>query len=147
MAAWRCSICLLFLCLTLRELLNHIHVSHAGSPNFQVACMVDGCPRIYRRYHSFYKHVITIHRDTYEAAAGRGDGQEIPAAGTQVVERIDEIATDANPEAVEENNVSMFHSLDMRYFTNYKKLLRSSENINFVSKGHLLCSNPFMIIW
>ena len=64
-APWRCSICLVFLCLNLRALLNHINVSHAGSPNFFINCGIDGCPRNYRRYHSLYKHVVSHHKDRY----------------------------------------------------------------------------------
>ncbi|XP_006812495.2 uncharacterized protein LOC100373401 [Saccoglossus kowalevskii] len=30
-----------------------------------INCGVDGCPRSYRKYHSFYKHIVSIHRDRY----------------------------------------------------------------------------------
>ena len=73
MAYWRCPICITFLCLTIRILLNHTYVSHSAHPNFHVACVVDGCSRTYNRYHSFYKHVTTVHREHYGHNDGNGN--------------------------------------------------------------------------
>lgn len=67
MAFWRCAICLVFISLTVRELLSHINLSHGNSPNFQIICGINNCPMRYRRYHSFYKHVRYIHSEFYDS--------------------------------------------------------------------------------
>lgn len=59
--AFRCSICLVFFALTLRLLLKHLYLEHAGRPNFHVLCGIEGCPQTYTKYNSFYRHVNREH--------------------------------------------------------------------------------------
>lgn len=61
-----CSICETFQSLTLRSLLNHIHVVHSHLPNFNTKCPVDTCGIIFTRYNSLYKHVTRHHGNTYK---------------------------------------------------------------------------------
>ena len=51
--------------LVLRTLLNHYHTVHCNEPNFNVTCGVGGCPAIFTKYNSFYKHVVRKHREAY----------------------------------------------------------------------------------
>jgi hypothetical protein len=63
-----CLCCNVFKSLTLRALLNHCFVIHRNEPNFQVACNVDGCPAVFKKYNSFYKHV-SKHQAVYDKQA------------------------------------------------------------------------------
>lgn len=63
--AWKCGICAVFVALTLRALMNHYYSVHSNNPNFSVRCGVDDCPARFRKYHSFYKHVVRKHNDKY----------------------------------------------------------------------------------
>ena len=62
--AWYCSLCDSFQGLTLWILLTHNTV-HGNEPNFRVLCQVDGCPAMFTRYNSFYKHILRYHKDVY----------------------------------------------------------------------------------
>lgn len=65
---WRCSLCPVFVALTLRVLMNHIYTVHSNKINFFVRCGVNNCPATFQRYHSFYKHVKKKHDKEYEGA-------------------------------------------------------------------------------
>lgn len=65
-----CSCCDAFKSLTLRALLNHYFIVHRNETNFRVTCNVDGCPAIFEKYNSFYKHVYKKHREIYDQQAG-----------------------------------------------------------------------------
>ena len=52
-----CSCSDAFKSLTLQALLNHYFILHRNETNFRVTCNVDGCPAMFKKYNSFYKHV------------------------------------------------------------------------------------------
>lgn len=64
---WKCSLCSVFVALTLRVLMNHYYSVHSNDVNFFIRCGIDDCPATFRRYDSFYKHVRRNHRAEYEA--------------------------------------------------------------------------------
>ncbi|XP_028415149.1 uncharacterized protein LOC114538196 [Dendronephthya gigantea] len=66
-AIWKCFICSTFIAVTLKALMGHYFAVHSNEPNFLVKCGVDNCPAIFRRYHSFYKHVSNNHRQVYDS--------------------------------------------------------------------------------
>ena len=66
LTTWKCFICTAFVALTLRALMGHYYSTHSNSPNFFVKCGVNCCPATYRRYHSFYKHVVRNHSQEYD---------------------------------------------------------------------------------
>ena len=39
---------------------------HAHDPTFSVRCSVGDCPRMYRNYHSYKKHVYKKHREVLD---------------------------------------------------------------------------------
>ena len=43
--------------------LKHIGLVHANEPNFNVSCGIQGCPRTYKNYYSFRKHLQRRHQD------------------------------------------------------------------------------------
>ena len=43
--------------------LKHIGLVHAHEPNFHVSCGIQGCPRTYKNYYSFRKHLQRRHQD------------------------------------------------------------------------------------
>lgn len=63
---WRCAICLTVLAFSLKLLLSHINLEHASSPNFSIQCGIDGCPKVFEKFPSFYKHVTRYHSDAYQ---------------------------------------------------------------------------------
>ena len=85
-----CSCCNAFKSLTLRALLNHCFVVHRNEPNFQVACNVDGCPAVFKKYNSFYKHVCKQHRAVYDTQA------QAPQQGTSTDKRQDRAEDEAS---------------------------------------------------
>lgn len=58
---YRCSLCVGFVTVSLRLLLNHLRRNHENDPNFHILCGLDGCPRTYRRIVSFRNHLIRKH--------------------------------------------------------------------------------------
>jgi hypothetical protein len=63
---WKCSLCAVFVAVTLRVLMNHYYTVHSNEVNFSIRCGVDDCPATFQRYHSFYKHVKKKHRRAYD---------------------------------------------------------------------------------
>lgn len=64
-ATWKCFICTTFFALTLRVLMSHYYSAHSNGPNFWLKCGVNDCPATFRRYHSFYKHVVSLFLKNY----------------------------------------------------------------------------------
>lgn len=60
-----CVCCRQFQSLQLRDLLNHYYVVHSTDLNFSVTCNVEGCPKKFSIYNSFYKHVLRKHEQVY----------------------------------------------------------------------------------
>ncbi|KAJ8310002.1 hypothetical protein KUTeg_011867 [Tegillarca granosa] len=54
---WKCAVCSVFVAVTLRLLIAHIYMKHSQNPGFMCRCNVDGCPRIYTKWNSYYRHV------------------------------------------------------------------------------------------
>ena len=62
--AWQCQICqsrygLLF------ELLGHVRAAHSADCNLNFVCQVNGCPRMFTKTNTWYKHVRGEHKDKY----------------------------------------------------------------------------------
>ena len=58
-----CSICNHFTTTTMAAVLKHVGCVHAHEPNFHIVCGIQGCPRTYKNYHSFRKHLRRHHPD------------------------------------------------------------------------------------
>lgn len=54
--AWKCSICVIFIAVTLRILMRHIFSEHSYKPDFRVECSVSGCKQV-------YQFVLSSHND------------------------------------------------------------------------------------
>ena len=55
---YTCVICNHFCGATsMTGVLKHIGLVHAHEPNFHVSCGIKGCPRTYKNYYSFRKHL------------------------------------------------------------------------------------------
>lgn len=63
---WKCTLCAVFVGITLRVLRNHYYTVHGNQAKLFVRCGVNDCPATFTRYHSFYKHVRKKHRNEYE---------------------------------------------------------------------------------
>ena len=72
---FHCKCCVSFKCLTLRLLLQHINAKHSNDINFKVQCGVDGCPSIFTKYNSLYRHTLRHHENVYN----KNSTEEIPA--------------------------------------------------------------------
>jgi len=57
MTVFKCLLCSSFQAVILRRLMNHYNVVCAGELNFNVKCNVSGCPLVFQRYNSYYRHV------------------------------------------------------------------------------------------
>lgn len=58
-----CSLCNEFTATSMRSVLRHIGLIHSHEPNFSLTCGIHGCPRTYRNYDSFRKHLARHHAD------------------------------------------------------------------------------------
>lgn len=59
-----CQLCLAnFVCLF--DLVSHVRAAHSVE-HLNLVCRVDGCPRMFRRTNTWYKHVIKRHREEYD---------------------------------------------------------------------------------
>uniref|UniRef100_A0A7M5UEN5 C2H2-type domain-containing protein n=1 Tax=Clytia hemisphaerica TaxID=252671 RepID=A0A7M5UEN5_9CNID len=56
--------------------MNHYNVVHANELNFNVKCNVSGCPLVFRRYNSYYKHVVRNHTSVYNLPSDNTPGNE-----------------------------------------------------------------------
>ena len=45
--------------------MNHIYSVHSQECNFLINCPLD-CPASFQKYNSFYKHVLSYHRNIYD---------------------------------------------------------------------------------
>ena len=57
-----CWICYDFSGTSLRRVLRHIHSVHSHDANFRVVCGINGCPRRYKKFPSFKKHIYRHHK-------------------------------------------------------------------------------------
>ena len=92
---WRCVVCYVFVALTLKSLLSHIHVTHSRSPDFRVLCGIDGCAKEYRVYNSFWYHVKRCH-EKHLLASGSAASSRACQAGRRRPETIGRTSIDGN---------------------------------------------------
>ena len=65
MNSYVCSLCDHFSATSTGGILRHIGAIHAYEPNFHLVCGIDGCPRTYKNYHSFRKHLQRTHPTSF----------------------------------------------------------------------------------
>lgn len=63
---WNCSVCDTYLASTIQQLLSHIGRCHRHDPNFHCVCGIDGCTRTYKKYFSWRKHILRVHKNINE---------------------------------------------------------------------------------
>ena len=56
-----CQLCDHFVSRRLASVLSHIGAVHSHQSGFSVLCGIDGCPRTYRNYQSFRRHIKQKH--------------------------------------------------------------------------------------
>ena len=59
----KCPLCV-FQAPTIQLVLQHMRSVHSSDPNFLVTCGLNGCPRTFRNFSSFYQHIYRNHKDT-----------------------------------------------------------------------------------
>ena len=63
---WLCPLCHTFAARNFKGVSRHIGSVHSHEANFHVTCGLGGCPRSYKNYHSYKKHLYKQHRDILE---------------------------------------------------------------------------------
>ena len=63
MEEFTCSMCHHFTAPNMGAVLRHIGSVHSHQAGFQVQCGIQGCPRTYKNYHSFRKHLRRKHSE------------------------------------------------------------------------------------
>ena len=58
-----CSLCAHFSATSVGGVLRHVGAIHAHDPLFQLVCGINGCPRTYKNYYSFRKHLRRRHAE------------------------------------------------------------------------------------
>lgn len=72
-SSWKCPLCLFFASRSLKGVVRHIGVVHSHDASFHIVCGLNGCPRSYRNFHSYKKHMFQRHRDVMEVGPARGE--------------------------------------------------------------------------
>ena len=62
-STWNCSLCDSFAASSLKRVIRHIGRVHCHDPAFHVHCGIESCPRTYRNFHSYKKHMYLKHRE------------------------------------------------------------------------------------
>lgn len=60
---YTCSHCYRFHALKMSSILRHIGRVHSHDPGFDMVCGIDDCPRTFKKYYSFRKHLHRKHPD------------------------------------------------------------------------------------
>lgn len=63
MAEYLCALCSSFAAKSLKALIRHLGLVHANEAGFHVRCQVEDCPRTYKKFLSYKKHMYSKHRD------------------------------------------------------------------------------------
>ncbi len=66
---WSCPLCEWFGGVSMKRVMCHIGALHAHEAGFHICCGIAGCPRTYKIFASFQKHLYRIHRDVLESDA------------------------------------------------------------------------------
>lgn len=61
-----CWICNKFASRTFKAVLRHIRSVHSFDPSFEIVCGINDCPRSYKNFLSYKKHIIRKHLDVYD---------------------------------------------------------------------------------
>ena len=56
-----CPLCADVQTATLTQLLSHIRLSHADSPDFLIQCNLQGCKRTFRNFTVYRNHIYSYH--------------------------------------------------------------------------------------
>ena len=64
--AWNCPLCYSFAAPTLKAVVRHVGAVHSHDAVFRVCCGLQGCPRTFRTFHAYKKHMYSKHRDLLE---------------------------------------------------------------------------------
>lgn len=64
--SWNCPLCSWFGAPTMKHVLRHIGAVHAHDASFHVCCGIAGCPRTYKKFHSYRQHLYRHHRDAID---------------------------------------------------------------------------------
>ena len=67
MATWNCPLCIYFAAPTMKQIVRHIGAVHSHRAGFRISCGISGCPRTYKRFHSYRQHLLRNHRETLDS--------------------------------------------------------------------------------
>ena len=71
-SSWRCQLCFGSY-VYLKDLVSHVRAAHSSEASLNYVCQVQGCPRIFKRPSTWYKHVINVHSEKYWGGSISGD--------------------------------------------------------------------------
>lgn len=69
-SSWTCPLCHFFASASLKGVVRHVGSVHAHDAFFQITCGISGCPRTYKNFHSYKKHMFQKHREVMEVGPG-----------------------------------------------------------------------------
>ncbi len=78
---WNCPLCNSFAAPTLKGVVRHVGSVHAHEAGFSVCCGVLRRPRVYRKFHSYRKHLYVHHREELVIAAPDAPTSRPPELG------------------------------------------------------------------
>ena len=59
-----CPLCSYFAAPTMDGVVRHIGAVHAHQADFSICCGIGGCPRTYKKFHSYRQHMLRHHKET-----------------------------------------------------------------------------------
>ena len=62
--SWQCQLCTSFY-VCLFDLVSHVRAAHSADCHLNFVCQVNGCPRMFTKTNTWYKHVRDEHQEEY----------------------------------------------------------------------------------
>lgn len=87
---YRCPLCSRFAGCSLKVIIGHLGIVHAHEAGFHVQCAKEGCPRSYKNFYSYKKHMYHKHRDLLNDFA---PAEAVPDTSVSLLESFSSIDT------------------------------------------------------
>lgn len=107
-----CTYCNSFSAFSMLGVLRHVGRVHSNDPGFHIVCGINECPRTFKKYYSFRKHVRRCHKDA------------LTQTNITIQSEVDE---DPEEEGINESNESALEPAEKRIRSSALFLLKAKE--------------------
>lgn len=96
-----CSCCGEYQAETLTDLLRHIRLNHADTPNFNIECGLHQCRRTFVNFHTFRNHVYSYHSCDESSQHHELEQSQLDLEGSTVSTSTSQADDTSDPEFIE----------------------------------------------